>query len=71
MTPPATARFAGQVALVTGAAQGIGAATARGFVAGGGQVVLAHWARIMAINLTGAVPWLPRRHSGAGCQQRG
>lgn len=41
MTAPATARFAGQVALVTGAAQGIGAATARGFVAGGGAVVLA------------------------------
>lgn len=41
MTPSADARFAGQVALVTGAAQGIGAATARGFVAGGGRAVLA------------------------------
>jgi 3alpha(or 20beta)-hydroxysteroid dehydrogenase len=37
----ASVRFEGQVALVTGAAQGIGAATARGFAAGGGRVVLA------------------------------
>lgn len=34
-------RFAGKVAIVTGAAQGIGAAVAKGFVAGGGQVLLA------------------------------
>ncbi|MDE2619256.1 MAG: SDR family oxidoreductase [Sphingomonadales bacterium] len=33
--------FAGRVALISGAAQGIGAATARGFVAGGGRAVLA------------------------------
>lgn len=39
--PVPDARFAGKVALITGAAQGIGAAAARGFVAGGGQVLLA------------------------------
>ena len=37
----ASGRFAGQVALITGAAQGIGAAAARGFAAGGGCVLLA------------------------------
>lgn len=36
-----SARFSGAVAIVTGAAQGIGAAVAHGFVAGGGKVVLA------------------------------
>jgi NAD(P)-dependent dehydrogenase (short-subunit alcohol dehydrogenase family) len=34
-------RFAGKVAIVTGAGSGIGRATARGFVAGGGRVVVA------------------------------
>ncbi len=33
-------RFAGKVALVTGAARGIGAGVARGYVAGGGRVAL-------------------------------
>lgn len=41
MPASTAARFSGQVALVTGAAQGIGAAVARGFVAGAGKVVLA------------------------------
>jgi 3-oxoacyl-[acyl-carrier protein] reductase len=40
MTDLAAARFAGKVALVTGAAQGIGAATARLFAAGGAHVVV-------------------------------
>lgn len=35
-----TSRFAGQVALITGAARGIGAGVARGFVEGGGRVAL-------------------------------
>lgn len=39
--PDESARFAGKVALITGAAQGIGAAAAHGFVAGGGHVLLA------------------------------
>ena len=35
------ARFAGKVAIITGAAQGIGAAVARGFIAEGGAALLA------------------------------
>lgn len=35
-----TQKFAGSVALITGAARGIGAGVARGFVAGGGKVAL-------------------------------
>ncbi|MFI5429391.1 SDR family NAD(P)-dependent oxidoreductase [Aeromicrobium sp. UC242_57] len=35
-----TQTFAGSVALVTGAARGIGAGVARGIVAGGGKVAL-------------------------------
>ncbi len=34
-------RFAGQVAIITGAGSGIGRATAQGFVVGGGRVVVA------------------------------
>ena len=41
MNSSLASRFAGKVAIVTGAAQGIGAAVARGFVAGGGAVLLA------------------------------
>lgn len=41
MSVPAASHFAGKVAIVTGAAQGIGATVARGFVAGGGSVLLA------------------------------
>ena len=67
MTTPATARFAGRVAIVTGAAQGIGAATALRLASEGATVVVLDRDAMGAEAHAAALRDMGHRAEGAGC----